>query len=163
MPHIHLERDLPYPVSFIFDLVSQVEDYPEFLPFCEKLQVLDHRFEDGKEILRAEMVVGYGWISERAQTIVTLDRDAGEIRIEKAPEEQSFVAMEALWTFRPIEGHSEKHECHITFHMHCAMQNFYLNAILENVFSSLGSIFIATFEKRAAALYEEYKNNTVLI
>jgi len=163
MPHIHLHRELPYPVSFIFDLVAQVEDYPKFLPFCEKLTVLDRHSENGKEIIRAEMVVGYGWVSERAQTVVTLDRDACEIRIDKAPEERNFVAMEALWIFRPTSP-QDSHEdgCHTEFRMQCAMQNFYLNAILENVFASLGSIFMATFEKRAATLYEHHKKSLAL-
>jgi coenzyme Q-binding protein COQ10 len=168
MPHIHLHRELPYPVPFIFELVAQVEHYPEFLPFCEKLTVLDRRSEGGKEVLHAEMVVGYGWVSERMETVITLDQEAGEILITKAPEERTFVTMEAVWTFRSSPHASHEgvpHDglgCHTEFRMHCAMQNFYLNAILENVFASLGSVFMATFEKRAATLYEHHKKGLVL-
>ncbi len=161
MPHIHLQRELPYPLSFVFDLVAQVENYPEFLPFCEKLTILDRRFEDGKEILRAEMVVGYGWVSERTETLVILDREACEIRITKAPEERTLLTMEALWKFRviphepPEEDSDKSSRCSTEFYMQCTMQNFYLNAILENVFGSLGSVFMATFEKRAETLYAQ--------
>ena len=69
----------------MFALVAAVEDYPQFLPLCEALEVKGREFAGGKEKLIATMTVGYRLIRENFTTEVIVDkasRTAGS-RVEK--------------------------------------------------------------------------------
>ena len=58
----------------MFALVAAVEDYPQFLPLCEALEVKGREFAGGKEMLIATMTVGYRLIRESFTTEVILDK-----------------------------------------------------------------------------------------
>ncbi|MEA1937918.1 MAG: SRPBCC family protein, partial [Pseudomonadota bacterium] len=66
---IHREhRRLPYSCKQIFDLVADIERYPEFLPWCLDARV----FERKKTNFLAELHVGRGPIRERFTSRVHL-------------------------------------------------------------------------------------------
>jgi hypothetical protein len=56
----------------MFDLVADVERYPEFLPLCEALTVRSRKERDGKTLLIADMTVGYKAIRETFTSQVLL-------------------------------------------------------------------------------------------
>jgi ribosome-associated toxin RatA of RatAB toxin-antitoxin module len=60
---------VPYPADLMYAVVSDVEKYPEFLPWVVALRVLSRR-EDG---VTAEMAVGYGGLRERYTSDIKLD------------------------------------------------------------------------------------------
>lgn len=67
-------RILPYPAELMFEVVADVERYPEFLPWCTGLRVLSRAKEGENDILIAEMLVGYRALRERYTSRVVLDR-----------------------------------------------------------------------------------------
>ena len=68
MPTHHETRFLPQTAEQLFDLVSDVDDYPNFLPWCVALRVTSR---DDNEI-RADMVVGFKMLREKFTSRVTL-------------------------------------------------------------------------------------------
>ena len=75
MPSFRTTRTVRHSPTEMFDLVADVERYPEFLPLCDSLRVLRRQEgEDGTETLVADMGVGYKAISEHFTTRVRLDR-----------------------------------------------------------------------------------------
>ena len=60
----------------MYGVVADVERYPEFLPWCTALRVLSREKDGAREILLAEMVVGYRAIRERYTSRVVLDPEA---------------------------------------------------------------------------------------
>ena len=67
----------------MFDLVADVERYPEFVPLCQSLQVRRRATDAaGVEVLTADMKVGYLAIRESFTTRVTLDRTNLKILVE---------------------------------------------------------------------------------
>lgn len=74
MPVFHTTRRVRHSPERMFALVADVERYPEFLPLCEGLTIRSRATDaQGREVLTAEMRVGYKAIHERFTSRVTLD------------------------------------------------------------------------------------------
>ena len=82
MPEFRTTRRVAHSAEEMFDLVADVERYPEFVPFCERLTVRGRRKEGEREVLVADMTVGYKLIRETFTSKVTLDRPALQIRAD---------------------------------------------------------------------------------
>ena len=72
MPGIHEVRRLPYSAEQMFDLIEQVEQYPQFLPWCTRTQLIERT----DEVVSATVEVGFRDLRVR----VTTRNDAQESR-----------------------------------------------------------------------------------
>src|SRR5919107_2300797 len=100
MPSFSSSRPVKHTPAQMFDLVADVERYPEFLPLCEGLRVIRRsQSGEGVETLVAVMSVGYKAIRESFTTRVTLDRPRLRILVEYV--DGPFKYLENRWTFRP--------------------------------------------------------------
>lgn len=84
----------------MFDLVADVERYPEFVPLCHSLKIRQRTPKpDGTEIVVADMTVSFKLVRESFTSRVTLDRPNLKILVEylKGP----FSNLENRWTFEP--------------------------------------------------------------
>src|SRR5690348_17969674 len=67
----HAERRrLPYTAEQLFDLVADVERYPEFLPWCVGARIRERKRNE----IVADLIIGYRMIRERFTSRVVLDR-----------------------------------------------------------------------------------------
>ncbi len=75
MPHYVTTRTVRHTPEQMFDLVADVERYPEFVPMCESLKVRRRTVGvNGSEVLIADMAIGYKMIRESFTSRVALDR-----------------------------------------------------------------------------------------
>ena len=66
MPQFSTKRRVRHTAAEMFELVADVERYPEFVPLCRALKVRERQSEpDGTEVLVADMTAAYKLISER--------------------------------------------------------------------------------------------------
>jgi len=70
MPTHAEKRVLPYTPEQLFDLVAQIERYPEFLPWCAAARI---RSREGNAVV-ADLVIGFKMIRERYTSRVIIDR-----------------------------------------------------------------------------------------
>jgi len=91
-------RLVPYPAELMYAVISDVEKYPQFLPWVLALRVLSRR-DDG---LIAEMAVGYGALRERYTSDVRLNPQARTIEVIEI--EGPFKILENRWHFLPKEN-----------------------------------------------------------
>lgn len=91
----HETRLVPYPAELMYAVVSDVEKYPQFLPWVVALRVLSRR-ADG---MTAEMAVGYGGLRERYTSDVALD--PVQHRIDVVQTKGPFKTLENHWHFTP--------------------------------------------------------------
>jgi len=144
----HERKILPYAPDEVFDLVADVERYPEFLPWCESLKVLSREARGEAELLTAEMTIAFNVYRERIKTEVTLDRSARNIRVRylKGP----FKRLETAWQFAG-EGAGTLVDFDITYEF----KSTTLQMVVGFFFEEAVRRMVAAFDARAAKLYRE--------
>ncbi|KQO57944.1 type II toxin-antitoxin system RatA family toxin [Methylobacterium sp. CM6241] len=148
MPSFRINRAVRHSPQQMYDLVADVERYPEFLPLCESLRVLRRQpGADGTEILVAEMGVGYKAIRERFTTRVTLD-----------PQNLKIVAEYIDGPFRHLEnrwGFKEKSPagCDVDFFINYEFKSRTLGLLMGTMFDRAFRKFTDAFEGRADRVY----------
>ncbi|HVL72080.1 MAG TPA: type II toxin-antitoxin system RatA family toxin [Beijerinckiaceae bacterium] len=147
MPTFRTTRRVRHGPIQMFDLVADVERYPEFLPLCEDLRVR-RRAESGEgvETLVAEMRVGYKKISESFTTRVTLDRTRLRITVEYV--DGPFKYLENRWDFRP-----DPVGCQVEFFITYEFKSFALGLLMGSMFDRAFRKFADAFEERADVVY----------
>lgn len=99
MPRFETTRKVKHAPQVMFDLVADVERYPEFVPMCTALHVRRRSQTNGVETLIADMSIGYKMIRETFTTRVELDRENLAIRVTYI--DGPFKHLENRWTFLP--------------------------------------------------------------
>ena len=100
MPQFTTRRRVRHSAEDMFDLVADVERYPEFVPLCKDLKCASaSRAEQGVEIIVADMTVSFKLVRESFRSRVTLDRPKLQILVEYL--QGPFSHMENRWTFKP--------------------------------------------------------------
>ena len=99
MPQFSTRRTVKHAATDMFDLVADVERYPEFVPLCRGIRVKRRSQQGNCEIIVAEMTVAYKLISETFTSRVTLDRERLAILVEYL--DGPFSRMENRWVFNP--------------------------------------------------------------
>jgi coenzyme Q-binding protein COQ10 len=100
MPKFSSKRRVDHSAEEMFDLVADVESYPEFVPLCRSLKIRQRMPKsDGTEIVVADMTVSFKLVRETFTSQVTLDRPNLKILVEylKGP----FSSLENRWMFEP--------------------------------------------------------------
>ena len=132
----------------MFDLVADVERYPEFVPLCRGLKVRHRkRTPDGREILVAEMTVAYKFISETFTSRVTLDRANLRIGVEYL--DGPFSRLDNHWTFHSTGEHS----CEIEFFISYEFRSRTLALLMGSMFEVAFRRYAAAFEQRADQVF----------
>jgi coenzyme Q-binding protein COQ10 len=147
MPKFETRRPVPHSATAMFDLVADVEKYPEFLPLCEALVVRSRKERDGKTMLIADMTVGYKAIRETFTTQVLLKPE--ERRIEVQYINGPFRYLDNRWSFEDVgEGRSDVH-----FYIDYEFKSRILGALMGSMFDRAFRMFSEAFEKRADTVY----------
>jgi len=147
MPSFRTTRQVRHSPIEMFNLVADVESYPEFVPLCEDLRIR-RRVQSGEgiETLAAEMSVGYKAIRETFATRVTLDEPRLRILVEYI--EGPFSYLENRWTFRPDPA-----GCAVEFYIAYEFKSFALRMLMGAMFETAFRKFAEAFEARADVIY----------
>src|SRR6188768_153622 len=100
MPRFSNKRRVHHTASQMFDLVADVERYPEFVPLCKSLKIRQRTPRpDGTEVVVADMTVSFKLVREAFTSKVTLDRSNRKILVEYL--QGPFSKLENRWSFAP--------------------------------------------------------------
>jgi coenzyme Q-binding protein COQ10 len=148
MPQYSTSRHVRHAAADMFDLVADVERYPEFVPLCRALKVRKRTPEpDGVEVLVADMTVAYRLISETFTSRVTLDRPKLHILVEYL--EGPFSRLENDWTFHP----TGERTCEVKFFISYEFKSRMLALLMGSMFDLAFRRFAVAFEQRADIVY----------
>jgi coenzyme Q-binding protein COQ10 len=151
MPTFEVVRHVRHSAVQMFDLVADVEKYPEFVPLCERLVVRERREIDGRTLLIADMTAGYGPVSETFTSRVTLDRARLTIDVEYV--DGPFSHLDNRWAFVPAaDGSPEGSE--VGFWISYAFRSRVLSALMGSMFDKAFRKFSSAFEARADRIYQ---------
>ena len=148
MPQFSTRHRVRHSAAHMFDLVADIERYPEFVPLCRSLKVRKRIPEpEGVEILVADMTVAYKFIHETFTSRVTLDRPNLQILVEYL--EGPFSRLENRWAFHPIG----EQVCDVEFFISYEFRSRTLGMLMGTVFDVAFRRFAVAFERRADVVY----------
>jgi coenzyme Q-binding protein COQ10 len=148
MPRFSSKRRVHHSAQEMFDLVADVERYPEFVPLCRELKIRRRTpGPDNTEIVVADMTVSFKLVRETFTSRVTLDRPNLKILVEYL--QGPFSNLENRWTFEPkTDG-----DCDVGFFLAYEFKSRMLAMLMGTMFDTAFQRFAAAFEKRADAVY----------
>jgi coenzyme Q-binding protein COQ10 len=153
MPHFSSKRRALHSAQQMFELVADVERYPEFVPLCKSLKIRQRMPKpDGTEVIVADMTVSFKLVRETFTSQVTLDRANLKILVEylRGP----FSNLENRWTFEPKGDNA----CDVGFFLSYEFKSRMLALLMGTMFDTAFARFSAAFEKRADAIYGKATN-----
>lgn len=133
---------LPYSAKLIYDLVNDVESYPEFLPWCGNAEVIESSDQ--------QMVAGVT-ISKMGlnQTFVTRNQLTEPSEINMTLVKGPFSHLVGTWGFKALSDDA----CKIEFEVEFEVSSSLLSAAISTVFEQIASTFVQSFCERAKVVY----------
>ena len=148
MPQFSTKRHVQHSASEMFDLVADVEHYPEFVPLCRSLRVRKRSTDSaGRDVVIADMTVAYKLVYETFTSRVTLDRPSLEILVEYL--EGPFRKMNNRWRFHSAGPDA----CDVEFFISYEFRSRTLGLLMGAMFDAAFRRFSAAFERRADQIY----------
>jgi coenzyme Q-binding protein COQ10 len=148
MPQFSTKRHVRHAAENMFDLVADVERYPEFVPLCAAMRVRSRTEKgEGVSVLVAEMTVAYKLIRQTFTSRVTLDRPRLAILVEYL--NGPFSRMQNRWAFVPTGESESEVEFFIEYEFRSRTFAMLMGAMFDTAFRR----FSAAFEKRADEVY----------
>jgi coenzyme Q-binding protein COQ10 len=154
MPKFSTRRRVKHSADDMFDLVADIERYPEFVPLCRAMRVMRRAHVADREVVVAEMTVAYKLIRETFTSRVTLDRAKRTIVVEYL--DGPFSRMENRWSFRPSGAGEEagaQAACEVEFFISYEFRSRTLGMLMGAMFDSAFRRFASAFESRADAVF----------
>ena len=146
MPTHSETRILPYTAQKMYDLVADVAQYPQFLPWCSAARIMQRYDLDEAEVMEAELVISFKVFRERFGSRVTLYPARRSIDTEYL--DGPFRYMKSTWDFADCTG-----GCEVKFFVDFEFRNAVLQGIIGVVFNEAMQRVVRAFERRAAELY----------
>lgn len=153
MPTHAEQRRVPYAPRQIYDLVADIERYPEFLPWTAACRIrsraawTDASAKRGDEVVDADLVVSFKVFREKFGSRVTLR--PSDLRIDVSYLDGPFRHLDNHWRFIENEDGSTTIDFHLDFEFKSAM----LQRLIGVVFQQAMQRVVRAFEARADALY----------
>ena len=133
---------VPHSAAQMFDLVADVEKYPEFMPWCGGAEV-QSRTDTG---MQASITIAFAGMRQR---FTTRNEHEYPSRIDLHLVDGPFSELVGNWKFIPLAEDA----CKVEFTLTYAFSSRALEAIVGPVFNRIASSFIDSFTKRAQAVY----------
>ncbi|WP_299744077.1 type II toxin-antitoxin system RatA family toxin [uncultured Tateyamaria sp.] len=146
MPTHSETRFLPYTAQQMYDLVADVGEYPQFLPWCAAARVRTVTQQGDSQVMEADLVISFKVFRERFGSRVVLH--PADKKIDTEYLDGPFRYMKSNWAFTDAEG-----GCDVSFFVDFEFRNAILQGIIGVVFNEAMQRIVRAFERRAAALY----------
>lgn len=136
------QRHLHYTASQLFDLVADIERYPDFLPWVADAGVV--RREENR--VWVDLTIGTGFIRKRFASEAVLDRPK---RIDITSHDRLFEYFEQNWLFEPAANGGTIVGCRIAVRLRSPL----LQAVMGAQFDDAATVLVDAFRHRARQVY----------
>ena len=143
MPTHAERRTVPYTQQQIYDMVADVERYPQFLPWCLACRI---RRRPRPEVFIADLIIGFKVFREGFTSEVTLNPRQ---RIDVVYHEGPFRYLTNHWRFET----DERGRCVIDFYIDFEFRSRTLQRLIGRLFNEAVQRMVNAFERRAGQLY----------
>ncbi|MCK5334723.1 MAG: type II toxin-antitoxin system RatA family toxin [Gammaproteobacteria bacterium] len=145
MPLISRQSLVMYSPAEMYDLVNDINAYPEFLPWCKS----SHIISQTEDMIEASVEIAKGSLNKSFTTRNLLQANK---MIEMKLLEGPFKHLEGYWRFKPLKDPSA---CKITLDLEFEFNNKLVALAVGPIFSKIANTMVDSFCKRAVEVYGE--------
>jgi ribosome-associated toxin RatA of RatAB toxin-antitoxin module len=145
MKTVHKSVLLWHSAHEMFELVTDVQHYPEFLPWCDHAEVIE-RTADG---MVARVGIAFGGLR---QGFTTRNRHVEDRQVVMELVDGPFSHLQGRWNFIPL-GEGEPKACKVEFELSYGFSSKALAALVGPVFDKIANSLVDAFVKRADQVY----------
>ena len=147
MKHVKRSVLLEYSAPEMYELVTGIEDYPRFLPWCDKAEVLQTH-DDG---VTARLGLHYMGVR---QSFTTRNQQVSAKSVKVQLVDGPFSLLDGTWLFKSLGRSDAPHQaCRVEFDLRYAFAGVALEMLVSPVFDRVASTFVESFVRRAEAVY----------
>lgn len=136
-------RVINAPLEGVFDLVADVESYPDFLPMWHEARIIER---ESAEVYHTEQVVGLGPIEQRFRTRTLLVRPT---RIDVTSPDPLFRSFCIRWDFAPAAA-----GCRIGVTLDWEVCSRSMQRVIAMLLPGVAATMVEAFERRARHMLE---------
>lgn len=142
MHHISKSAIVPYSCEQMFQLINQIERYPEFLNWCTSADILMQS--------EAQIIASVG-INKGAfnQSFTTINILSPTTRIDMSLKEGPFKHLKGAWIFKSLTQNA----CKITLELEFSFASKVLDLAISPVFTAISNAQLDAFTQRAKQIY----------
>ena len=144
MKTVHKSVLIWYSAQEMFDLVTDVPKYPQFLPWCDRASLEP----DGTGML-AEIGIAFAGLH---QTFRTHNEHVPGREVSMRLVDGPFSRLDGRWTFTPLGG-GQQRACKVELELHYGFDSATLSRLVGPVFDKIASSMVEAFVKRAEQVY----------
>jgi ribosome-associated toxin RatA of RatAB toxin-antitoxin module len=147
MKHVKKSVLLWYSPREMYDLVTAVEDYPKFLQWCDRADILE-RHDDG---VTARLGLAFAGVRHAFTTRNEhVAPDVVTVRLVDGP----FSLLDGTWLFKPLGNPGvDRAACKIEFDLRYAFASAALETVVSPVFDRVANTLVDSFVVRAEEVY----------
>jgi ribosome-associated toxin RatA of RatAB toxin-antitoxin module len=147
MKHARKSVLLWYSPQEMYDLVTAVPSYPQFLPWCDRADVLEQH-DDG---VTARLGLAYMGVRH---AFTTRNQHVPGESVSMQLVDGPFSLLDGTWLFKPLgRPGSEQQACKIEFDLRYAFSSTALETVVSPVFDRVANTFVDSFVRRAEVVY----------
>ena len=122
MPIKKVVKKFDFPKKELINLILDINNYKDFLPWCKNSIVTNDREENSKRIIFADLEIGYKQIADTYTSEVIFDIENSQIIVK--PVSGPIKKLTNIWKFKEITEKS----CEVNFYIEIELNNFILNS-----------------------------------
>ncbi|MCP4187926.1 MAG: type II toxin-antitoxin system RatA family toxin [Gammaproteobacteria bacterium] len=143
MPEIRRSALMPYPARFMYDVVNNVDSYPDFLPWCGGVET--HRMDETS--MEASILMRGAGLNHWFKTRNSMEPGKSiAMALLKGP----FSKLEGLWRFTPVDPEG----CKVELALQYELKQGLAAVIIAPAFSRIANTMVSSFCERGNDLYE---------
>lgn len=142
MTHINKSALVKYSAQRMYNLVEDIESYPEFLPWCSGSRIISRE----NAVMEAELDISKGGFHKSFATRNTSD---GGGRIHLSLISGPFISLEGNWSFMPLREDASKISLDLEFEMEGKIASLAFGAVFNQICNNI----VSSFSQRAKQLY----------
>ena len=150
MKHVKKSVLLWYSPHEMYGLVTGVQEYPRFLPWCERAEIIEGSAD--AEALTVRLHLAYAGVRH---AFTTRNRQVPDESVHVGLVDGPFSLLDGMWRFLPLPLPADDgaKACKIEFEMRYAFSNRPLEALISPVFDRIANTFVDSFVRRAEQVY----------
>ena len=138
---------VPLPAEQLYALITDIERYPEFLPWCSKAELL----ERNEDAVTARLSLAYAGVRH---AFTTRNEHLADEAVRMCLVDGPFSELDGVWSFRPIASAGPNRPAsRVELDLRYAFSSRALELVVSPVFDKVANTLVDSFVSRAEQVY----------